>query len=181
MMRMVTTNETKFREVSHILEGRGIALERLDQSYPEVQADTLEEVVRFALGVFGKKLDDFVIDDSGMFVEALHGFPGVYSAHAFRTIGIAGVLHLLKDASNRAARFETVLGFRRHGKSHILTGECRGAISEKPRGHGGFGFDPIFVPEGQKRTFAEMTADEKSAVSHRGNAARALATLLTGG
>jgi len=181
MMRFVTTNEKKFREVSHILEGRGIAIERLDRNYPEVQADTLEEVVRHGLDVLGKTLDDIVIDDSGMFIEALRGFPGVYSSHAFRTIGVAGILGLLQGVTNRAARFETVIGLRRRGQNHIVKGACRGAISDGARGPGSFGFDPIFVPEGQTRTFAEMTADEKNAVSHRGNAARALAALLTGG
>ena len=181
MMRFVTTNEGKFRELSHILEGRGIAIERLDRDYPELQADTLEEVVRHALDVLGKKLDDFIIDDSGMFVQALHGFPGVYSSHAFRTIGADGILRLLKGESNRVAQFETVLGLRRRGKNRIVKGECLGTISQAPRGVSGFGFDPIFVPQGQKRTLAEMTADEKNAMSHRGNAARALMALFSGG
>ena len=181
MMRLVTTNEGKFRELSHILEGRGISIERLDREYPEVQGATLEVVVRYALDVLGKTLDDIVIDDSGMFIEALHGFPGVFSSHAFKTIGTDGILRLLLGRENRAARFETVLGLRRRGKNHLVRGECKGTIAEAAQGASGFGFDPIFVPDGQTRTLAEMTEDEKNAVSHRGNAARALAALLSGG
>ena len=181
MMRFVTTNDGKFRELSHILEGHKIHIDRLDRDYPELQAESLEEVVRYALEVLGKSLDDIVVDDSGMFVEALNGFPGVYSSHAFRTIGAAGILHLLKGEANRNARFETVLGLRRHGRSHLVTGECKGTIAQKARGRSGFGFDPIFVPVGHKLTFAEMNAEEKNGISHRGNAARALVRLLSGG
>jgi XTP/dITP diphosphohydrolase len=181
MMRFVTTNEGKFRELAHLLEGHGIHIERLDRDYPELQAETLEEVVRHALDVLGKSMDDVLVDDSGMFVEGLNGFPGVYSAHAYQTIGATGILHLLKGQTNRAARFETVLGLRRHGKSHFVTGTCKGTIAEKPRGRSGFGFDPIFVPAGHKKTLAEMSTEEKNGLSHRGNAARALVRLLSGG
>lgn len=180
MIRFVTTNAGKFREVFQILDGHGLKIERIDRAYPELQADTLEEVVAYALDELGADLDDFFVDDSGLFVEGLHGFPGPYSSHAFRKIGIAGMTCLLHGVSDRRARFETVLGLRRQGETRILKGECRGTIAEEARGYGGFGFDPIFVPEGHAKTLAEMTTDEKNAISHRGIAARALAALLTG-
>lgn len=180
MIRFVTTNEGKFREVSQVLAVHGIPIERLDRPYPEVQADTLEEVVAYALDVLGRDLDDFFVDDSGLFVDALHGFPGVYSSHTFRTIGVAGLVCLLHGVTDRRARFETVMGLRRQGENRIVRGACPGTISAEARGHGGFGFDPIFVPHGHAGTFAEMATDEKGAISHRGTAARALAALLTG-
>lgn len=180
MIRFVTTNEGKFWEVSQLLEGHGITIERVDRAYPEVQADTLEEVVGYALDVLGKELDDFLVDDSGLFVEALHGFPGVYSSHTYRTIGVAGLSCLLHGVTDRRARFETVIGLRRQGKNRVVKGQCPGTISKETRGYAGFGFDPIFVPDGHAKTFAEMATDEKNAISHRGNAVRALAAHLTG-
>ena len=179
MIRFVTTNEGKFREVAEMLRAHGLDVERLDRSYPEIQADRLEDVVTYALRVLAVEVDDdFFIDDSGLFVDALHGFPGAYSSHAYRTIGMAGLLCLMDGEDRRGARFETVIGLHRHGESRFVHGECRGTLTREPRGHGGFGFDPIFVPEGHTRTFAEMGTDEKNAVSHRGNAARALVDLV---
>ncbi len=179
MIRFVTTNEGKFREVSALLRVRGIQIERLDRPYPEIQADRLDDVVEYAVDSLAAKVDgEFFVDDSGLFVEALGGFPGVYSSFVYRTIGAPGVLRLMDGVEFRAARFETVIGLHRQGKTQLVRGACRGVIAREAGGSGGFGFDPIFVPEGHGKTFAEMTTDEKNAVSHRGNAARALAAVL---
>ena len=181
MIRFVTTNAGKFREISRLLAAHGIEVERLDRAYPEIQADRLEDVVSYAVRALAAEVDgDFLVDDSGLFVDALDGFPGVYSSYAYRTIGVPGVLRLMEGVDARGARFETVLGLRRRGEVHVVRGACRGSLAREPRGSGGFGFDPIFVPDGRAETFAEMGTEEKNALSHRGIAARALAALLKG-
>ncbi len=172
----MTSNEAKFREVSLLLEGRGVELDLLRTEYPEIQADRLEDVVDAALGwlapIYG---DELVVDDSGLFVRGLAGFPGVYSSFVYRTLGCGGILRLLEDVPDRGATFQTVLGLRKGGENHLFGGKIGGTIAQEPRGSEGFGFDPIFVPEGSSRTFAQMTPAEKNAVSHRGRAADALA------
>ncbi len=121
------------------------------------------------------------MDDSGLFVRALDGFPGVYSSYAFRTLGCPGLLRLVEDETDRAATFRTSFGVLEKGGPTVLEGVCHGSLAEEERGEGGFGFDPIFVPEGETRTFAEMDVEEKNALSHRGRAVAALAQHLAGG
>ena len=181
MIYFVTTNHGKYREVASLLHEHGIKIEREQLPVPEIQADTSEEVVRYSLDVLlGLTAHDVLVDDSGFYVDALNGFPGVYSAYAFRTIGIRGVLRLLGGEEDRRARFETVMGVRLGGEVHVFQGVCRGTVAHGPRGQEGFGFDPIFTPDGETRTFAEMSTAEKNAISHRGNATRQVAAFLKG-
>ncbi|TLZ58765.1 MAG: RdgB/HAM1 family non-canonical purine NTP pyrophosphatase [Methanobacteriota archaeon] len=180
MITFVTTNPGKFREVSATLAPLGVRMRRLDRAYPELQADRLDDVVRFAAGIVARQVrGEFLIDDSGLFVDALGGFPGVYSSYVYRTIGPGGVLTLMQREARRSARFETVFLLGRRGRPpRIFRGACEGSIARAPRGRGGFGFDPIFVPRGSRRTFGEMSLAEKNAVSHRARAAEALARHL---
>ena len=182
MITFVTTNPGKFREVSAKLAPLGIRMRRLDRAYPELQADRLDDVVRFAAGIVARQVrGEFLIDDSGLFVDALGGFPGVYSSYAYRTIGPAGILTLMRGEARRAARFETVFLLGRRGRPpRTFRGVCEGTIARTPRGRDGFGFDPIFVPRGSPRTFGEMSLAEKNAISHRARAAEALARHLRG-
>jgi XTP/dITP diphosphohydrolase len=147
------------------------------RALPEPQADTLEEVVEAKLAAAGRARPAILVEDSGLFIDALHGFPGVYSSYVYRTIGPEGVLALLKGRS-RHATFRTVVGLRRPRDVLLAVGETAGTISEKPRGSGGFGYDPIFIPDGQTATFAELSIGAKNALSHRGRAMRALAARL---
>ena len=175
MIAFVTTNEGKFREVSTKLAEAHVKLVHEDRTYPEIQADRLEKVVRFAATILDDQIrGDYLIDDSGLFLEEFGGFPGVYSSYVYKRLGCAGVLKLLNGARNRAARFETVFLFRTSDEHEVFHGECRGSIADRERGTGGFGFDPIFVPDGATKTFAEMTMTEKNAVSHRARAVDAL-------
>ncbi len=181
MIRFVTTNAGKFREAAALLKEQGVDIEHFDLLLPEVQADTSEEVAQYSAKVLGEEADfDFFVDDSGFYVDALKGFPGVYSSYVYRTVGLAGVLRLMEGVERRTARFETVIVLWHAGETRTFRGECRGTVAHEPRGTGGFGFDPIFLPDGHDRTFAEMAVEEKNAISHRGNAARALATFLKG-
>lgn len=178
----MTSNDAKFREVSRALKERGIEVEQLRVTYPEVQADTLKEVVLWALEWLKPHYgDDLLVDDSGLFIRSLRGFPGVYSSYVYRTIGCRGVLKLLRDEVDRQAAFEACFGLLRGQEALIFEGRCRGAIAREERGSGGFGFDPIFIPEGYSRTFAEMSLEEKNAVSHRGRAVEELARFLKEG
>lgn len=129
---------------------------------------------------------DCIADDTGLEVDALDGAPGVHSARYAPGEGHdsqANMKLLLKNMegiSNRAARFRTVITLLsdRLGQ-HVVEGIVEGDIIENPRGNDGFGYDPVFVPrEGDGRTFAQMTADEKNALSHRGRATRSLLELL---
>jgi XTP/dITP diphosphohydrolase len=119
----------------------------------------------------------YFCEDAGLFVDALSGFPGVYSRYVFSTLGCDGILRLLQDVpeAQRGARFRAVVAYVDPQRNvHLVRGEARGRIERAPRGDKGFGFDPIFVPDGERRTFAQMTPAEKGGVSHRGRALDAL-------
>lgn len=181
-IQFVTTNEGKFKEVFDMLLERGIRIEHADRGYPEIQADSLEKIVRFGATILDEQTPgDYLIDDSGLFIDALGGFPGPYSAYVHKRLGCAGILKLLSGGSDRAALFETALLLRRKGEHHMFRGECPGTIAEAERGKGGFGFDPIFIPDGETRTFAEMSLKEKNRYSHRARAVEALAGFLAKG
>lgn len=158
-----------------MLSESGVKLVHADRTYPEVQADRLEKVVRFAATVLDDQVrGDYLIDDSGLSVDALGGFPGVYSSYVYKRLGCKGLLKLMDGVTARGATFETVFLLRQVGAHEVFHGEARGTIADRERGAGGFGFDPIFVPDGATKTYAEMSLAEKNAVSHRGRAVAAL-------
>ena len=166
----VTSNRGKVKEAKTFLEPLGIKVKQLKITYPEIQADSLEEVVKFGIEWLKDRVPKyFFIEDSGLFIEALNGFPGVYSAYIYKTIGLEGILKLMENAKNRRAYFKSVIGYY-DGDIHMFTGVVHGVISEEKKGTHGFGYDPIFTPDGYNKTFAEMTTDEKNAISHRGKA-----------
>ncbi len=178
-LSVVTTNDGKFREFSSALVSSGVQLERMNISYPEVQSDRLEDVVSFGIDWLSGRLNcSFVIDDSGIFIDHLRGFPGVFSAYALKSLGLNGIMKLMADATSRSAQFKTVLGLYHEGKRTLLEGVCKGSISTTIRGEGGFGYDPLFIPEGHSKTFAEMSVEEKNAISHRGRALSELRSSL---
>lgn len=122
-------------------------------------------------------------DDSGLEVDALNAAPGVYSAryageHGNATANIEKLLRELQNERNRAARFVTVIALKLPDGVHYFEGEIRGTITTETRGQEGFGYDPIFIPESSTRTFAEMSKEEKNAISHRGRAVRKLLDFL---
>ncbi len=170
----MTTNDGKFREISLEMARHGIELEHLKMPYPELQAESLESTIIPGLLWLTSKFDrPVMIDDSGLFVDALRGFPGVFSSHAFKTLGCEGMLRLLAGVEERDARFECCIGYMvAGGEPFIAKGVARGSISTEMRGSGGFGYDPIFVPEGRSETYAEMAVGEKNVISHRGIAIR---------
>ncbi|RYZ95859.1 MAG: non-canonical purine NTP diphosphatase [Sphingobacteriaceae bacterium] len=122
-------------------------------------------------------------DDSGLEVDALNGEPGVYSAryagtHGNHPANIEKVLKQLGDNVNRKARFRTVISLIWNGEEHFFEGTVEGTIRQEESGIGGFGYDPIFQPEGYDITFAEMSMEEKNSISHRGRAMEGLIDFL---
>ena len=173
-LKVITSNPGKVAEYQKSFDSLGIEMEHLRLPYDEVQTSDLEEVVDKGMDeIIGKGVRNFIVDDSGLFVDALKGFPGVWSAYAQKTIGNPGILKLMEGVEDRGAEFRCCIGCDIEGQRIIVTGVCRGTITESEQGEGGFGFDPIFSQDGE-RTFAEVPVDEKNTVSHRGNAVRLL-------
>jgi XTP/dITP diphosphohydrolase len=122
-------------------------------------------------------------DDTGLEIEALNGRPGVYSARyageeKSAEANMNLVLSELEKENNRKAQFRTVITLILNDKTHIFEGIVRGEMSTEKRGSDGFGYDPIFIPEGQRKTFAEMTLAEKNQQSHRARAFEKMVTFL---
>jgi XTP/dITP diphosphohydrolase len=174
-LRFVTGNAGKVRELSALVAP--LQVEQDARGYPEIQAGTLHEVTQAGADHLLRDglRPPFLLEDSGLFIHDLNGFPGVHSRHALDTIGIAGILRLVDEGAS--AEFRTDLLLVDASGRHHFEGRCPGRIVAA-RGAGGFGFDPIFVPDGHESTFAEMSAEAKNAVSHRGHAVRALARHL---
>ncbi|MGA7650269.1 MAG: non-canonical purine NTP pyrophosphatase, partial [Thermoplasmata archaeon] len=118
-----------------------------------------------------------LVEDSGLFIPSLRGFPGVYSAHFLKTWKFGPLLELLR-LRDRRAYFRTVAGLQRGRRKWTFVGEVQGRIAERPRGRQGFGYDPIFIPEGGFRTFGEIPPAEKNELSHRALAIRQVGELL---
>ena len=133
--------------------------------YLEPQGNDLIEIARKSAELLAEKIKEpFFIEDSGLFIEALNGFPGPYSSYVSKTIGNEGILKVMKGVKNRKAFFKAVIAYFDGKNVHIFSGRVDGEISNEMRGCGGFGFDPIFLYNG--KTFAEM-GEEKNKVSHR--------------
>lgn len=164
---MVTGNPNKAREVAAFFSGV-LEVEHVPLTCPELRHADVGEIARgkaeFAYQALSRPL---ITDDTGLFIDALNGFPGSYAAYVHDTIGNAGVLKLMGGVENRSARFETAIAFAREDGIRVFRGELFGTIVA-PRGEEGFGYDPIFEHDG--RTLAEIPLSEKSRISHRARA-----------
>lgn len=181
-----TQNKHKTQEVSAILKGTYEVLNLLDigctTDIPETAssfAGNASLKSKYVAENFG--LDCFA-DDSGLEVKALNDEPGIYSA---RYAGGGGdqanlelVLKKMNGATDRRARFVTVISLLMKGKEYFFEGRVNGTLREEPSGTAGFGYDPIFQPDGYSVTFAEMSSEEKNAISHRGLAMKQLIAFL---
>lgn len=176
-----TSNRGKLEEARTILAPFGLSVEPYDGKGVEIQADTNAEVAAFASKAAAQAAGrPVLVEDAGLYVDSLRGFPGPYSAYAFKTVGVDGIIALLgspsKRAEKREASFVSSLAFCAPlGEPRLFEGSARGTITTKPRGTRGFGFDPIFLPDGGAKTFGELTLEEKCAVSHRAVAMRKFA------
>lgn len=193
----VTGNAGKLHEAQTALARLGHDVVGADLHPVEIQGETLEEISRAKCDVLhGKLAAPFFVDDGGLFVDALQGFPGVFSAHALKKIGVPGILKLMEGVADRRAHFACVVTYHDGDATRSYSGRCDGTLATAPRSTGhGFGFDPIFVPkrggpgglppefpkELEEKTFGELPAEVKNRISHRGRAlAQLVAHLSTG-
>jgi len=171
----ITGNQHKYLEVKSIASEYGLNIEMCTAPKIEVQADSIEEVVlKSAILAYFFTGKPVLVEDAGLFIEALNGFPGPYSSYVYKTIGIQGILKLLEGVENRRACFKSAVAVVLENTIITSTGEVCGEISREPRGNQGFGFDPIFIPSGETRTFGEMSIQEKNRYSHRAKAVRSV-------
>lgn len=182
-----THNQHKLIEISAMISNK-FELKSLNDincfdEIPE-EKDTLEgNALDKARFVFEKCGLNCFADDTGLEIEALHGKPGVYSARYAgeskdSQANMNKVLAEMEGISNRKARFRTVIALIIEGKEFLLEGIVNGIIIEHKRGNSGFGYDPIFIPDGYNTTFAEMDLIEKNKISHRANATLKLIEFL---
>jgi len=177
----VTSNSNKVAEAQKVLEKFGVKVVQVESAKKvELQLPSLAEIaLRAARVAYLELRAPLFVEDSGLFVEALGGFPGPYSSYVYKTIGIRGILKLMEGVGNRRAWFESAVALICPPFEKVFVGRVYGSIATEARGSGGFGFDPIFVPEGETRTLAEMSVEEKNAVSHRGKALSEMGSWLS--
>jgi XTP/dITP diphosphohydrolase len=182
-----TGNRHKIHEIQHAIGSEvhveGLAELGFNGEIPEDQ-DTLEgNAVQKAMFIYDRFGTDCFADDTGLEIEALGGAPGVYSAryagaHCSFEDNMNKVLKAMKDIDRRQARFRTVIALIEKGKVTTFEGEVRGIITREKHGMAGFGYDPVFLPEGHDKTFAEMDLEEKNRISHRARAVKKLTDYL---
>ncbi len=170
-------NRRKFREAKVILANEGVEVHHLSRPKIELQSSNLREISSFAADILSKTRPGIVaVEDSGLFVRNLGGFPGPYSAFVHQTIGPSGVLKLLSGNRDRSAFFQASVAAAKSGRTcKVFTGRVPGSIAWSEKGKKGFGFDPIFIPHGYRMTFGEMDENRKNTISHRHLAFRKLA------
>jgi XTP/dITP diphosphohydrolase len=181
-----TQNKNKLVEVRNLLpqyEVLGLPDLAPDIDIPET-AHTFEGNAALKVDYVTEKFGyDCFSDDSGLEIIALNNEPGIYSARYGGEPGnhvknIEKVLAKIQGKTQRNARFVTVIALNFNGKQYFFEGEVKGKIIDKPTGNGGFGYDPIFIPDGYDKTFAQMTMEEKTKISHRGKAVAKLISFL---
>lgn len=185
---IATGNENKIKEIKAKINGLNIDLLSLKdinfkEELPETQNTIEGNSEQKANYLFNKTNLNCFADDTGLLIEELNNEPGVYSAryagkNANAENNMNLVLKKLENSKNRKAKFVTVITLILNNQKHQFKGEVRGIITSKKSGKKGFGYDPIFKPEGYNYTFSEMTLDEKNKISHRAIAVEKLITFL---
>jgi XTP/dITP diphosphohydrolase len=183
-----TNNANKLKEVQKMLP-KSIQLLSLKDinCFDEIEetATTLEGNAHLKANYISEKFGyNCFADDTGLEVESLDGKPGVYSARyagepANAENNMNKLLHALENKTNRKAQFRTAIALHLNGEKHLFEGICKGDITSSKQGKKGFGYDPIFQPEHFEQTFAEMNAESKNKISHRGIAVQKLVAFLS--
>ena len=162
----VSSNTHKFTEAERILSNLGLELNLFKTTLEEIQSNSLSEIAkRKALDAYSKVQKPVIIEDDGLFIDSLDGFPGPYSSYAYDTIGNKGIIRLLENSESRNAKFVAIIAYC-NGVDDVQLFESSipGKISlsiEK----GGWGYDPIFIPDGESKTYANVS--DKDKFSHR--------------
>jgi len=177
----VTGNVHKFHEARAVLSEFNISTAMLNLETTEIQADNIDLIAKASAFEAAQKSNmPIFVEDAGLFINSIQGFPGPYSSYAYRTLGTQGILKLMKGVNRRNAYFYSSLAFCDSGKPNSLksfSSKVDGRIALRERGVKGFGFDPIFEPSAEpSRTFSEMTQQEKNKYSHRGKSLRKFGT-----
>ncbi len=175
-----TSNEHKFREAQAFLRTHKIDIKHIYTHYTEIQHQNLAEIAKFgAIEVSKKYKGKIFVEDAGLFVTHLKGFPGPYSSYVYSTLRPAGLLKLLDGVKDRSAYFQSVIALAQDGVLEaVFDDKIMGSISETQRGRFGFAFDVCFIPESFKKTFAEISLKEKNKISHRRRSLEKLARYL---
>ncbi|HIH05457.1 TPA: non-canonical purine NTP pyrophosphatase [Candidatus Woesearchaeota archaeon] len=160
-INFITHNMGKLKEARLILEP-GIAVNHINLEYDEVQHDDIRVVAKKSAETLSLMLNKaVVVDDSGLFIAALNGFPGAFSSTIHKQIGLPGILKLMDGVKDRTCAYRCAVAHCRPGKrAEVFLGEEKGTISTGIRGSYGFGHDPIFIPEGEARTYGEIEGCE---------------------
>ncbi len=160
----VSSNKNKFYEAKNILSKNGINLGFFKNSLREIQAESIKEIAALKVDeAYRQCHKPVIVEDAGLFVESLNGFPGPFSSYVFKTIGNLGILRLVK--TNRKAKFQSVVAYCDNKYGVVLfDAKVEGKISKNSKGKG-WGYDPIFTPNGQSKTYAMLS--NKNEISHR--------------
>lgn len=156
-LNFVTQNKGKVKEFKIIL-GSKYELNHIDMDYKELRSDNPEQIAKEAAEKLANKLKKtVVVEDSGLFITALNGFPGTSSAYIHKMIGLDGILKLMHGVNDRECFYKSAVGYCEPEKKALsFLGEEKGIIAEEIKGSYGFGHDPIFIPEGFDKTYGEM-------------------------
>lgn len=162
-INFATSNKGKVKEFRQILEPE-IKVSHIRISYPELRSDNPEEIARMSAEMIARKLKKaVVVEDSGLFIKALNDFPGTCSAYIHKRIGLNGILKLMDGVNSRKCTYKSAVAYCEPGKKAVsFLGEEKGKIAEKIKGNYGFGHDPIFIPEGNNKTYGEMQNCEET-------------------
>jgi len=165
---LVTQNIHKLKELTPLFKKYSVEFDTTNHEKHEIRSDDVEEIAlaaaQHAFRIIGRPV---LVDDTGFYISALKDFPGSYPAYVLNTIGCPGILRLMEDVEDRSARFITAVGYYDGIILKTFQGTMAGRISHKVQGKEGFGYDPIFIPDGFKKTYAELSLGEKVSISHR--------------
>jgi len=169
----MTQNQHKLTELRPLFKRFDVSFETTSVEKLEIRADDVETVAHeAAITAYDVLKRPVVLDDTGLFIDALNGFPGTYSAYILKTIGTTGILRLMNNIDKRNAEFVTAVGYADGDAVRTFVGVMPGNIARAPAGEEGFGYDPIFVPQDETRTYAQLSLLEKVNISHRTKAFR---------
>ncbi len=172
----VTGNEGKFKEVQAFL---GDVVERVEADTTEVQSISVSEIAALkAKEAYAQLHKPVLVEDTGLAITAWNGLPGPLIKWFLKTVHTDGLCRMLSEFQDRSAVATTVFGYFDGEELMTFVGEVAGSIADAPRGDNGFGWDTVFIPKGGDKTFAQMTMEEKTAVSMRGRALEKLKVWL---
>ena len=169
---LATSNKNKYVEIKNFLIEYNIDVKMTNLKTIEIQNDDLSKIaLNSAIEILSKKKLKIMVEDSGLFIDSLQGFPGPYSSYVYRTLGCSGILKTMKNMKNRKAQFCSSIVYATSSDNiQIFRGSVNGSITNRESGLNGFGFDPIFIPDGYTKTFGIMSLEEKNTISHRSDA-----------